>query len=250
MRLTRIEFKMSNLQGHLILVSQAKLIKFKFVLNMLNLSESSWFRLLWIKVFGASIKDLPESSSSFFFLLAFLLLLLLLLLPPFFPFSPSEFCRRASFLTFARWFWNHTCTTRTLSPVSAANASRTCTNVQRTHYAWLYAHSIITSFLPLFFFLFNQAFWPIAREHNGTTQRLYWNQLSFCKISLCFFHHHSVGVGCCEVGYGEPNTYSALAKWACVFVCARFDGHLEGQHRKHTCSYGCTNERITQYQTS
>lgn len=27
--------------------------------------------------------------------------------------------------TFARWFWNQTCTTRTLSPVSAASVSRT-----------------------------------------------------------------------------------------------------------------------------
>lgn len=28
-------------------------------------------------------------------------------------------------LTFARWFWNHTCTTRTLNPVSLESCSRT-----------------------------------------------------------------------------------------------------------------------------
>ena len=38
---------------------------------------------------------------------------------------PSCFAFRWIFFIFARWFWNHTWTTRTESPVSLANASRT-----------------------------------------------------------------------------------------------------------------------------
>ena len=37
----------------------------------------------------------------------------------------SVFAFLWSFFIFARWFWNHTCTTRTLRPVSFAKASRT-----------------------------------------------------------------------------------------------------------------------------
>ena len=39
--------------------------------------------------------------------------------------STSTFPRRCIFFIFALWFWNHTWTTLTLSPVSLAKASRT-----------------------------------------------------------------------------------------------------------------------------
>ena len=35
-------------------------------------------------------------------------------------------CKSILSLTLALWFWNHTCTTRTVSPVSAASVSLTC----------------------------------------------------------------------------------------------------------------------------
>lgn len=38
--------------------------------------------------------------------------------------------------TLARWFWNHTWTTRTLSPVSAASVSLTLKKQSVRHEAW------------------------------------------------------------------------------------------------------------------
>ena len=40
----------------------------------------------------------------------------------------SECIRKRCHPTFALWFWNHTCTTLTVSPVSAARVSLTCNN--------------------------------------------------------------------------------------------------------------------------
>ncbi len=40
----------------------------------------------------------------------------------------SEFFKTWCQPTFALWFWNHTCTTLTVSPVSAARVSLTCNN--------------------------------------------------------------------------------------------------------------------------
>lgn len=43
--------------------------------------------------------------------------------------NTHTFPRQLGAITFARWFWNHTCTTRTLSPVSAARVSLTWRNM-------------------------------------------------------------------------------------------------------------------------